>query len=151
MGLRSQINDDLKTAMLGGDRLRVDTLKMLKSSMGYAEVESGKRDEGLNDDEILQIIAKEVKKRSESIEMYKKAGALDRAATEESELNILKSYLPEQLTGEQLNSIVSNILEQNHNFSSGDIGKVIGLVKLKAGAMADGARIAAAVKKRLSR
>ncbi|MEK7603308.1 MAG: GatB/YqeY domain-containing protein, partial [Patescibacteria group bacterium] len=126
MGLSSQLNDDLKTAMLAGDSLRVNTLKMLKSAIGYAEVDSGKRETGLSDEEIVKIVAKEAKKRTESIEMYKKAGADDRAHSEEVEFKILKSYLPEQMPDKELKLLIEDIFNQGDDFTPADLGKVIG-------------------------
>jgi len=149
MGLSSQITSDLKEAMLSGDVLKINTLKLLKSAIGYAELENGKKETGLQDEEIIHIIFKEAKKRSESIELYKKAGAIDRAAQEELEYDILKLYLPQQLSDEDLVNIINECLVDYPDLKSSDLGKIIGQVRVKVGNRADGSRIAKLVKERI--
>jgi uncharacterized protein YqeY len=152
MSLQEQISADLKTAMISRDSLKVDVLKGLKSAFLYASIELGVRDEGLNQEQTLSVIKKESKKRKDSIELYKKAGNKELAEKEQQELAIIEAYLPEQLSREQLDSLVSEVLSELSidSIDKKNIGKVIGLVKQKAGPLADGSEIAKSVQARVS-
>jgi uncharacterized protein YqeY len=147
--LKQQIEQDLKTALLGGDKDRATVLRGLKSAMLYVEVAKGSREEGLSDAEIIEVLSKEAKKRQESASLYKKGGREDLAATELAEEEIIRKYLPKQLSDEELAAIVDEAIESLQVSGPQAMGQVIGLVKQKAGASADGGRIAAIVKDRL--
>jgi uncharacterized protein YqeY len=149
--LKQQIEQDLKQALLSGDKDRVLTLRSLKSVILYAEVAKGVRGEGLPDDEITALFTKEVKKRQESADLYTQGGAEDRAAKELAEKKIIEIYLPEQLSEEKLAKIIDAAIAETSAEDMSGMGKVIGLVKQKAGATADGSRIAQMVKERLAR
>lgn len=148
--LKQHIEQDLKNAMLGGDKQRVSTLRVVKSAILYAEVAKGKRATGLNDAEIIDILSKEAKKRQETAELYQKAGESDRAATELAEKAIIELYLPEQLSDAELERIVQEAIHSTHAESAQQMGQVIGEVKKQVGASADGGRIARFVKERLT-
>ncbi len=145
--LKKQIEQDLKQALLNGDKLRTEVLRGLKSAILYEEVAKHLRDTGLDDGAILMVIKHEAKKRAESAELYEKAGANDRAQAERTEQAILNAYLPAQLTDEALTTIVEDALAQLGD--SAGMGQVIGVVRQKVGAQADGGRIAAIVKNKL--
>ena len=145
----NKIEQELKAAMLARDTFKVGVLRDLKSAFLYEEVAKKKRDEGLSSDEILTVIAREVKKRDDAIEIYASAGDKEREQKETDEREILATYLPEQMTDENLREIVEGILSVG-NFTIKDMGRVIGDIKKEVGATADGARIAAIVKEALS-
>lgn len=147
--LKQRIEQDLKNAMLGGDKQRVSTLRVLKSAILYAEVAKGSREAGLTDPEIIDILSKEAKKRQETAELYKKAGESERAAAELGEKAIIDIYLPKQLSDKELAAIVSEVITDTGASSSQQMGQVIGEVKKRIGGSADGARIADVVKKGL--
>lgn len=149
MGLKEKIDQDLKVAMLSGDKQKSETLKGLKSAILYAEVAKGVRDQGLGDEEILQVLSKEAKKRQESIDLFKQAGDLQRANNETQEKAIIDEYLPEQLGEEKLGEMVQNAISKLGASSLKDMGPVIGEVKNRAGGSADGAVIAKLVKQLL--
>ncbi len=148
--LKQQIEIDLKQALLSGDKDRATTLRGLKSVILYAEVAQGIRDTGLPDDEVTILLAKEVKKRQESAELFRKGGAEDRAAKELAEKAIIEAYLPKQLTNEELSQIIDAAIAETGADSPQAMGRVIGLVKQKTAGQADGSRIATAVKDKLA-
>jgi len=144
--LKDTIQDDMKAALLGGDRFVGDTLRNLKAAILNEEVAQGKRDEGLSDDEIEKIIAREVKKRNESIVIYKQNGRDDLAETEQKEAEIIAKYLPAQLSEEELRSIVEAKITELGASGPQAMGQVIGSVKQQVGNTADGATLARIVK-----
>ncbi|MBL7036286.1 GatB/YqeY domain-containing protein [Candidatus Microgenomates bacterium] len=141
--LQKQIGD----AMKARDSVRVSTLKMLSTAFAYEKIEV-KRD--LTDEEELVIIAKEAKKRTEAVEMYKKAGAVDKVEQETAELKILNEYLPEQMSDTDLEKLVDGAISKLNPTGMSDMGKVIGMVKASAGATAEGSKIANMVREKLS-
>lgn len=144
--LKDKLTADIKAAMLGGDKVKAEVLKSLKSAILYEEVALKVREEGLNDQQIQVVLAREAKKRAESVELYKKAGHDDRAQAEQAEKDIIDSYLPKQLSDEELTAIVQEVMAGMDN---PQMGPTIGAVKAKVGQAADGARVAAAVKNAL--
>jgi uncharacterized protein YqeY len=149
--LKQQLEQDLKKALLAGDKERAMTLRGLKSVILYAEVAKGVRDEGLGDDEITALFSKEAKKRQESADLYKKGGDDSRAAAELAEKAMIEAYLPEQLGDEELAAIIDGIITELGVSGSQAMGQVIGQVKQKTANKADGARIAQLVKQRLEK
>ncbi len=141
--LKDKLTADIKTAMLGGDKVKAEVLKSLKSAILYEEVALKVREEGLSDQQIQVVLAREAKKRAESADLYKKAGHDDRAQTEQHEKEIIDGYLPQQLSDEELAAIVAEVMAGMDN---PQMGPVIGATKAKVGQSADGARVAAAVK-----
>lgn len=149
--IKQRLNDDVKTAMLGGDALRLETLRGLKSAILYAEVATGKRDVGLSDVEIEAILAKEAKKRQESADLYIRGGASDRAEKELAEKVIIEEYLPEQMSESEITALVMKVIEElDAGGSQAMMGQVIGKVKQIAGSTADGGLIAKITKEKLS-
>src|SRR3954462_11571922 len=102
MSLKQQIDRDIKTAMLAGQKTLVTTLRGLKSTILYAEVAKGSREEGLSDPEAIELLAKEAKKRQESADLYKQGGSPERAEAELTEKQVIEQYLPKQLTEDEL-------------------------------------------------
>jgi uncharacterized protein YqeY len=149
--LKRQIEQDLKQALLSGDKDRALALRTLKSVILYAEVAEGSRDSGLEDEAIITLLAKEAKKRQESADLYIRGGAEDRAAKELAEKLIIEGYLPKQLSDDELGAIVDAAVADSGASDPSAMGKVIGLVKQKVAAQADGSRIAQMVKERLNK
>src|SRR5437667_3712406 len=142
--LETKLDADIKQALLGGDKARAEVLRGLKSALLYEKVAKGLRDTGLTDEQVVVVAAKEAKKRTESADLYAKAGAQDRADKELSEKAILEEYLPAQMSDEELTTVVADVVAALGD--DAQLGKIIGAVRQKVGASADGARIAAAVK-----
>lgn len=148
MGLIDKINADLKTAMLARDEFATTTLRGLKSAILYEEVAKGKRDEGLSEDELLAVIAKQVKQRDDAIVLYVSAGDKEREQKEAAEKEILTKYLPKPLTDDELREVAERVITTS-GFGIKDMGRAIGDVKKEVGPSADGGRIAAMVKELL--
>lgn len=150
MGLRQQLEDDVKAAMLGGDALKVETLRGLKTVILYADVATKTRDSGgIDDDAITALFFKEAKKRQESADLYVQGGAQPRADKELAEKAIIEAYLPKQLGDDELAGLVDAAIRDTKAESVKDMGRVIGAVKAEAGTSADGAKIAKLVAERL--
>lgn len=96
----------MKAALLGGDRFVGDTLRNLKAAILNEEVASSKREQGLNDEEVGKVIAREVKKRLESVRLYRENDREDLAVAEEKETEVLSAYLPEQITEAEIEKLV---------------------------------------------
>ncbi|HVV25784.1 MAG TPA: GatB/YqeY domain-containing protein [Candidatus Saccharimonadales bacterium] len=147
--LEERLEQDLKTALLAGDAQRVSVLRGLKSVLLNEKVAKGKRDSGLTDEEVLPIFAKEAKKRQESADLYSRGGDEKRQQAELSEKKIIEEYLPAQLSEDEVAKLVDEAIRQTGAEGQKDMGKVIGAVRAKAGAAADGALIARLVKEKL--
>jgi uncharacterized protein YqeY len=150
VALKSQIDNDVKAALLSGDRFRADVLRGLKAVVLNEEVAQGKRDEGLDDATIEQLIAREVKKRLDSVKQYTDAGRPELAEAEQAEATVLEAYLPEQLSEADIQKVIDEIIVQLGASGPQAMGQVIGAVKGKLGNTADGATIARLVKESLN-
>jgi uncharacterized protein len=147
--LKAKLDQDIKKSLLAGDKTRATILRNLKSSILYAEVATNQREVGLDDKSILEVLAKESKKRQESADLYIKGGDQNRAQAELDEKAIIDEYLPEQLSDQELNELVEKACDSQQEISLQSMGKIIAEVKQQAAGRADGARIAKAVKERL--
>jgi len=148
--VKEQIDKDLKEALLAGDKPKVETLRGIKAAILNEEVAQNTRDSGLSDDQIQNILAKESKKRQEAADLYKQGGSPDRADAELAEKGIIDSYLPEQMSEEDIAKLADEAITATSASGIQDMGKVIGAVKAKAGNSADGSVIARVVKEKLS-
>ena len=144
--LKEQINADLKTAMLARNAFETTVLRGLKASILDEEVKLGKREEGLNNDEIETLVAREVKKRKEA------AGLLDeeRAENELKEAEILSKYLPEMASEDEIRAAVKAEISAMGEVSIKQMGAIIGKMKAKFGNSAYGVVLAKIVKEELS-
>jgi len=150
MSLKTQLEADIKTALLGGDRFRADILRNLKAAMLSEEVAKNKRDEGLGDEEFEQVVAREVKKRLDSVQQYTDAARPELAEAEAAEAKILEAYLPAQLSEEEISVVVNETIAVLGVAGPQAMGQVMGAVKGKLGNTADGATIARLVKAALA-
>lgn len=138
MTLRERLRGDVTAAMRSGDALRRDTLRMVENAIYNAE----KRDRReYAEDEVMGLLAKEVKTRRESVEAFRKGGREDLAAKEEAEIGILEEYLPKALTDEELDALVNDALRATGASSPRDIGKVMGYLSPRIRGRADGRRV----------
>ena len=150
MDIQQQIERDLKTALLGGDKPKAETLRGLKSAILNEAIAQNARDTGLPNDQIQKILAKESKKRQEAADLYKQGGSAERAAAELAEKLIIDAYLPQQLTETEVAKIVDEEVAKAGQPTMADMGRIIGAVRAQAGPSADGALIAKLVKEKLS-
>lgn len=148
MGLKDEITAKLKSAMLARDEFLVGVLRDLKSAILNEEIKQIKRDSGLSDDEIEKVIARQVKQRDDSIEIYTAAGDKARAEQELAEREVLAKFLPEPLDEADLREIAERVVATG-GFTIKDMGRVIGDVKKEVGTRGDGALIAKIVKELL--
>ena len=150
MKIKAHIDEDIKRAMLAGEKTLVTTLRGLKSAILYEEVAKGARDQGLGEDAVIDLLSKEAKKRQESADMYAQGGSIERSEAEAREKKIIEKYLPTQLTHEELDKIVTEVIFEEKATGMSDMGKVIASVKVRSRGSADGAAISKIVKEKLS-
>lgn len=150
MALKEQINNDLKAALLGGDRFRCETLRGLKAVILNEEVAKSKREEGLDDIVIEQLVVREVKKRNESATIYDSANRSELADIERREAEIIGGYLPKQLSEAEIKVVVDKEVSKLEIKNMSVMGQVISAVKKELGNSANGALIAQLVKNALS-
>lgn len=151
MTLKERIQNDMKAALLGGNRFEGEVLRNLKAAILNEEVNSGRRDEGLGDDDVETLIAREVKKRKESIALYEQNDRAELAKNEQDEIDVLKAYLPEELGEDDIRQMVQAVIAETGASSPQQMGQVIGAVKAKAGTAADGAMVARITKEELTK
>ena len=120
--LKVKLNDDLRQAMRAGDSLRCSVIRMLLSAMNYSEIA---KQATLNDGDILGVIAKEIKQRKESIEAYTLANRPELASKEQAEMAILKAYLPEQMSSDEIVALVRKIIAETGAQGPRDKNKVM--------------------------
>ncbi len=147
MPLLDQLQAEIKTAMLAKNAERLGTLRLLKSAIGYAQIE--KKNESLSDAEIVAIVQKEVKKRRDSVEQYTTGGRPELAAVETSEIAILETFLPKQLSPEELEQLVRATIQELGATSKKDMGPVMKAVQAKVAGRAEGKTISGLVGKLL--
>jgi len=149
MTLTKQIDDDLKQAMRDKDSVKLGVLRLLKSALRYAAIDKG-QEESLPDDEAIQVIRKEVKKRQDSIEGYQKAGREELAAKEKAEQDILETYLPKALTMLELQDLVAAAISEAGATSKSEMGKVMKIAQEKSAGRADGKSLSKEVMRQLT-
>lgn len=147
MGLEERLNEEMKLAMKSNDKLRLSTIRMIRSAIKNREIELRKK---LDDDEIYRVIQGMVRKGEESIEQFQAGGRLDLVEKEKKEIEILISFLPEQLSKEELIKIIDETIKETQSSSIKDLGKVMKSVMSKLGGKADGRLVNQLVKERLS-
>lgn len=138
MTLKEKISSDLKDAMRSGDSVRRDTLRLIDSAIKNLEIEKKKRETGLDDVEVLEVISRAVKQRQDSIRQFEEGGRSDLADKEKVELEIIMPYLPAQLSKEEITKVISEIISQSGAAGVGDLGKVMGQAMSKMKGEADG-------------
>jgi len=150
MTLFQQIDSDLKDAMRAKDALKLGVLRMLKSALKYSAIEKSGADAELNDGDAVQVIRKQTKQRHDSIESFEKGGRPELAEKEKVELAILNSYLPQQLSAEELSKVVRETIAEVGATSKAQMGAVMKALQEKVGGRADGRALSQEVTRRLS-
>ena len=149
MSLKEQLRADLTDAMRAKDDVRRSTLRMALTAVTNEEV-AGKQARELSDDEVLKVLARELKKRREAATAYAEAGHPDRAASEIAEAAVLESYLPAQLDDDELIALVASAIAEIGASGPQEMGQVMKVVQPKVAGRADGGRVAAEVKRQLT-
>jgi uncharacterized protein YqeY len=148
--LKAQFDQDIKTALLSGDRFSASVLRDFKAAILNEEVAQKKREEGLSDAEIEKVLIREVKKRAESAAIYDGAERPELAQNERAESKVLEKYLPEQVSEADIKAAVDEAIVATGATSAAQMGQVIGAVKSQLGNTADGATIARLAKEALA-
>jgi hypothetical protein len=136
--LKEQILSDLKNSLKSGDNFKRDVLRLLSSAIKNTEIEKMKKEEGLNDQEIIDVVKKAVKQRKDSIEQYEKGGRNDLAEKEKKEIEVMSVYLPAQIDEEKVREIIKEVIAQTGAITAKDFGKVMGMAMKKVQGQADG-------------
>jgi uncharacterized protein YqeY len=142
MSLLEQVQDDVRSALKAGDRERVHALRLIADALQKAEKDNG--------GDPVDVLQRERKRRLEAAEAYRDGGRADAAEAEEREAEVIASYLPEQLTDEELRQIVGDAMAESGASSPQEMGKVMALVMPKVKGRADGKRVSTAVKEMLT-
>ena len=149
MAVLSNLSEEIKNAMREKDSLKLESLRAIKSALILAQTASG-ADADLNEEASIKLLQRLVKQRKESALIYKEQGRNDLAEPEEAQAKIIASFLPEQLSEEEVIKIVSEVISQTGAEGIKDMGKVMGLTSKKLAGKAEGRLIADIVKKKLS-
>ena len=149
MSLIEKINIELKEAMLIKDKSKLESLRAIKTSLTLHQISISSDNSVTKEDEI-KILQKLVKQRRESANIYINQNRSDLAQIEEAQADFISTFLPEQLTNQEIEAIVSNVIGESKSMGIKDMGKVIGIVVKKIGGRADGKTISNIVKQKLS-
>jgi len=147
MSIEDKIFEDLKAAMKAKDSLKVGTLRMVRAQ--FKDTQIAKR-EPLNDDEQLAVLGNAAKRRREALEMYKNSGRDDLIQKEQAELDIISAYLPKQLSREEIEKVLKDIIKKTDVSSMQDLGKVMGPAMQQLKGKADGKLVQQLVREILS-
>jgi len=150
MALKDQILEDLKQAMKARESDKVIVFRTLNSAIKNKEIELNKRENGLNDDEIISVIKKEVKKRKDAIFEYQKGNRKELSQKEEQELKILRKYLPEEMSKKQIENEVNKTIKELNPKGTEDFGRVMKAIMNKLKNRVDGALVNKIIKEKLN-
>ncbi len=151
MSLKDKIGEDIKTAMKAKDKIRLQTVRGIKKAILDKEVEvRPKGQDSLTPEQEIELLSQQAKQRRDSIEQFTDAGRDDLAAKESQELTIIETYLPKQVSDSELEAIIDAIIIDSGATSLKDLGKVMGPAMQKLKGKADGKKIQALVKSKLS-
>ena len=151
MSLKEQIGEDIKTAMKAKDKIRLQTVRGIKKAILEKEVElRPKGQETLTAEQEIELLSQQAKQRRDSIEQFKNAGRDDLAEKESQELSIIETYLPEQVSDEEVESIIDELIAASGASTMKDLGKVMGPAMKQLKGKADGKKIQELVKSKLS-
>lgn len=146
---KQQLKDELKNSMLAKDEVKTSVLRMLLSALNYYEINKGGAGYEATDEDVLTVIQKEAKQRNDSIEQFKNANRQELVDKETKELEILKAYLPEQMSEDEIKKLVVEAIAQTGAKSIADMGKVMGALMPKTKGKADGGLVSKIVKEKL--
>ncbi|MGB5959275.1 MAG: GatB/YqeY domain-containing protein [Coleofasciculaceae cyanobacterium] len=151
MSLKDRISEDIKTAMKAKDKLRLETVRSIKKFILEKEVSLRPQgQESLTETQEIEVLAQQAKQRRDSIEQYRKAGRDDLADKEAQELAIIEEYLPKQLSDQEIEAVIDEIISKTGATAAKDMGKVMGPVMQQLKGRADGQKIQALVKAKLN-
>jgi uncharacterized protein YqeY len=146
--LQNRLQQDMQAAIRDRDELRRDTLRMVVSAAYNAQKQVGRE---LTDDEVIGVLAREVKTRRESVEAFTSGGRAEAAAKEQAEIAIISAYLPEQIGADELAQLVAQAVEESGASSPRDMGKVMAVLMPRVKGRADGKQVSALVAQELTK
>ena len=149
MNFQDQLNLKLKAAMREKNKVALESLRAIKSAILLLQTQSGVK-ENPDDSEITKLLQKLVKQRKESASIFRDQGRVDLAESEEAQIEVISQFLPEQLSVEEVEKVVYEVIHSVGATSMKDMGKVMGMANKKLAGKTDGKLIAQIVKKRLS-
>lgn len=135
MSLSERLNEDMKQAMKSQDKFKLSVIRMVKASIKNLEIDQHKT---LDDNEVLDVLSREIKQRKDSLQEFKQAGRDDLVQKLEAEVAILMEYMPQQLSEEEIKVIVQQTIQEVGATSKADMGKVMGALMPKVKGRADG-------------
>lgn len=147
---KQKLQEDLRKSMLAKDEVRTSTLRMLISAIGYYEIQEGGAGYEAKDEDVIEVLGREIKKHRESIKMYQKGNRPELEKKENNELKILQEYLPEQISEDEVKNFVKEAIVQTGAKTITDMGKVMGALMPKVKGKADGSLVSKIVKEELS-
>ena len=147
MSLEERLVEEMKQAMKSNEKLKLSTIRMVRSALKNKEIELRKK---LEDEDIVKVIQAMVRKGEESVEQFQTGGRMDLVEKEKSEIEIMKSFLPPTLSHEEILKIIDQSIQETQASSLKDLGKVMKSVMPKMGGKADGKLINQLVKEKLS-
>lgn len=147
MSLQDQLLAEMNKAAKARDRIKLSTIRLIRSAIKNKEIEKRKP---LEDEEIFKVISSMIRQRGESIQQFRKGGREDLVKKEEAELMILQSFLPEQLSEEQIKKLIDEVLKETEATTFKDMGKVMRTLMPKIAGRADGAKVNQMVREKLS-
>lgn len=145
--LKNKLTEDMKTAMRGGDKERLQTIRLILSAVKQQEVDTR---EDQSDDDIIASLTKMQKQRRESISQFEKADRQDLVEKEEQELVVISEYLPEALSDDEIEKLIAQAMTESGAASIKDMGKVMGILKPKLAGRADMGAVSAKIKSALA-
>ena len=147
---KKELQNKLKESMLAKDALRTSVLRMLLSAINYYEIQKGGAGHEATEEDVLSVINKEAKQRHDSIKEFKSAGRQDLVDKEQKELEILQTFLPEQLPEEEVRKVVDEVVTETGASSLQDMGKVMGALTGKLKGQADTGMVSQLVREKLN-
>ncbi len=138
MSLKQKITEDIKAAMKEGNALKKDALRMLDSMIKNTEIEKLKKEDGLSDAEVIEVVARAIKQRRDSAAQYEAGGRADLAEKEKNEIEVLSVYMPAQLSKDEVRSAVKEVIASLGATSKSEMGKVMGAAMAKLKGQTDG-------------
>jgi uncharacterized protein YqeY len=150
MSLRERFTQEMKDAMKGGDKSRLAAIRMIQAALKDRDIEARGAGKEVSEEDILALLQKMVKSRQESLAMYEQAGREDLAATERGEIAVIQSFLPAQMSDEDVKAAIAAAITETGATAMKDMGKVVGALKAKFTGQMDFAKASALVKAALN-
>ena len=145
--LKDRLSTEMRQALKAGEKVRLGALRLLAASVKNREIELR---HDLSDEEFVEVATREIKRRTEAIEAYERAGREDRAAVEREEMEALREYVPEGLSDDEVDALIGEAIASTNATGPGDMGKVMGFVMGRAKGRVDGRAVQERVRARLS-